>query len=347
MSEVPSPLPADALTEAAPAKVNLGLWVLGRREDGLHAIDTVMASVEPVDELVLWRDPEAAPGTLTLSVTGPEAESLAETGLASAEVVDLRGGTHGGVRNLVVRAAAELARSTPGPPAAVRIHLIKRIPVGAGLGGGSSDAAAALRGLNRLWGLDLTPDQLERVAARIGADVAFFVRGGVRRATGVGERLATVPCALAAECVIAVPPSRVVTAQAYRLWDTLSSETPMRADGGGQGAEALISALARGDLRRAMRLLHNDLATAACRLSPSTQRLLRMLETAGGEGACVSGSGSAVFALAAPGAGGGLANEIRRRAAAEGWTVRVYVSRLPSQEAALPWRAPGTVVESI
>lgn len=346
MREAQATLPAGAVVERAPAKVNLGLWVLGRRDDGYHLIDTVMARVEPVDELAMWLEPGAPPGTVSLSVTGPEAGALAREGLALAETVDLRSGITGAGANLVLKAAAELARLAPEPLPAVRIRLTKRIPVGGGLGGGSSDAAAALRGLNRLWGLGLTTTELEGIGARIGADVAFFVRGGVQRATGIGERLAPISCRLVADCVVAVPDGGVVTAQAYRLWDELSAEAAAAGDGSGRGAEGVVAAISRGDLEDVRRQLHNDLAMAACLLSPSTERLLRLLEIAGGEGACVSGSGSAVFALVAPGAGKGLADDVRRRAAAEGWTVRVYVSRLPAEEDVLPWRVAGTVVES-
>ena len=348
------------VVELAPAKLNLGLCVLGRRSDGYHELDSVMASVEVADELELWLSPGLPEGTVSVAVTGPGAWELERSGLPLSERAALGdevwsvGHTP---RNLVLRAAVELARwaaqagvgAAPRTWPGVQIRLTKRIPVGAGLGGGSSDAAAALRGLNRLWGLGLTHEDLEAVAARVGADVAFCVRGGVQRARGTGERLEVLPCRLEAACVIVAPGTSVPTADAYRLWDEAH---PDCGDGtvrsvGCPEMDALAQALADGDLEGVVRHVRNDLSDAACRLSPATGRVLELLRELECDGASVTGSGSAAFVLVRPEEAEAVAAEVMRRLEAEAIDGRVFVSALPAKGVAVPWRRRGTVVESI
>lgn len=353
--------PEGRIVEAAPAKLNLGLCVLGRRDDGYHEIDSVMASVEPADELELRPAPELPEGTVRVTVTGPGAGELERSGLPPTESVAVEAQALGArplVRNLVLRAAVELARwaaqagAGAAPPTwpGVHIRLTKRIPAGAGLGGGSSDAAAALRGLNRLWGLGLGPSELESVAARVGADVAFCVRGGVQRARGIGERLEPLPCRVEAACVIVVPEASVSTPEAYRLWDEAHRDGRPAAAAAAAGCpemDALAQALADGDLERVLRHLRNDLAAAACRLSPVTGRLLALLREVGCPGAAVTGSGSAAFAVVAPERAADLEAVLVRRLEAEGIAGRVFVSPLPAEIRSILWRGSGTVVESI
>ena len=151
----------------APAKINLTLEVLGRRADGYHEVRTVLAAVDIADELELS---EADGLALTVEPEG------------AVPVED----------NLVLRAAALLRDAAPaGAGAAIVLH--KRIPVAGGLGGGSSDAAAALLGLRRLWDLDLSDRTLAELAALLGADVPFFLRGGTALAAGRGEQLTVLP----------------------------------------------------------------------------------------------------------------------------------------------------------
>lgn len=344
------------VVEAAPAKVNLGLCVLGRRADGYHELDTVMAAIGLADELELAEAPDLPEGHVSVEVGGPEAGALERSGVPLQESVDaVRPGPP--PRNLVLRAAAELVRwvadggawpagwARRGPPfdgasgaaqgpVGVRMRLVKRIPVGAGLGGGSADAAAALRGLNRLWGLGLGPPALEAVAARVGADVAFCVRGGLQRARGAGESLEALPCRLRAACVVVAPHTPVATAEAYRLWDELH---PGAGAGGACGRAAargcpemdrLVAALSRGRLEEVAGLLRNDLAEAACRLSPATARVLELFSEVGVRGA-VAGSGSAAFALASPEQAPALARAMARRLAREGVAAGVFTAPLP------------------
>jgi 4-diphosphocytidyl-2-C-methyl-D-erythritol kinase len=149
----------------APAKLNLTLEVLGKREDGYHEIRSVMQTIDVYDRLTL------SPGaSIGLFVSGPEAAGVPEDP----------------TRDLAYRAAVALRDATGRTDLGARIELEKRIPAGAGLGGGSSDAAAVLRGLNRLWELGLD-DRLPEIAASLGSDVAFFLKGGTALVSGRGE----------------------------------------------------------------------------------------------------------------------------------------------------------------
>ncbi|MEW6044964.1 MAG: hypothetical protein AB1609_00540 [Bacillota bacterium] len=322
---------AEALVEVARAKLNLALCVLGRRPDGYHELDTVMANVEPADELALQLWAGQPPGVVGLAMEGPEAAALERAGLALTEVLPLADAARSG--NLVLRAAAALARRAGrSDMPAVFLRLTKRIPAGAGLGGGSSDAAAALRGLNRLWGLGLGPAELEAVAAAVGADVAFCVRGGVQRARGKGERLEPLASRLTAACLIVAPPETAPTALAYRIWDEEQGGAAARSQRGRCQVEDLARALAEGDMGEAARHIANDLASAACRLCPSTGRILEILKEAGCEGVSVSGSGCAAFGLAPPCEAEAVRRRLAGRLAEALPDSRLFVSALPVVE---------------
>ena len=173
---------------AAHAKLNLNLQVLGRRADGLHEISSLFQAISLHDLLIAERTP----------------------------LTELEGGQPD---DLVLRAqrALELAVGRKLP---ARIRLVKRIPVGAGLGGGSSDAAAALRALSRLYGLD---EDLRPIAGRLGADVPFFLLGGTVAASGTGDRLVAMPQPSGCYAV-AWPGFSVSTAEVYSAWDRLGGE---------------------------------------------------------------------------------------------------------------------------
>ena len=179
------------VTIETPAKVNLTLEVLGKREDGYHEIASVMQAISLFD-------------TLTF-VLSDEIKVL-------AEIEDL-----GTQDNLVYRAAL-LLRETSGVSARAEVHLDKQIPLAAGLGGGSSDAAATLLGLDRLWGLELGEGELKDLAARLGSDVPFFVTGGTALVEGRGERVSNVKRPPTLWLVLAFPDHRLEnkTATAYK-----------------------------------------------------------------------------------------------------------------------------------
>jgi 4-diphosphocytidyl-2-C-methyl-D-erythritol kinase len=172
-----------ALELIAPAKLNLVLEVTGRRSDGYHDIASVMQTIDLADRVRL----DLAPA-IEIDVGGEE----------------LLGVPREGPRNLAFSAAHALAEAARRPDLGVRIELEKRIPAGMGLGGGSSDAAAVLRGLNRLWGLELPAAALADVAATVGSDVAFFLQGGAALVTGRGEIVEPLPDAGALELTLFV-----------------------------------------------------------------------------------------------------------------------------------------------
>ena len=274
------------LSESAPAKLNLGLHVLRRRPDGFHDLDTVFLPLGWSDRLT------AAPAdALSLTTTDPALP------------------TDGG--NLVVRAARALA-AWGGVEAGARLHLDKRVPYGAGLGGGSSDAAAALRLLARLWSLDVPADALAALALGLGSDVPFFLDGRPARATGQGELLTPLLGADGApyRCpfwlVVAVPDVHVSTAEAYRLVTPRDGDRP-----------ALAAAVRSNDLGRWRAELVNDFQAPVEASHPEIAAVRHALEAGGADYTSLSGSGSAVF--------GAFKGEAVARAAAGGVVGRVWV----------------------
>jgi 4-diphosphocytidyl-2-C-methyl-D-erythritol kinase len=176
------------LEVVAPAKLNLTLEVTGRRADGYHEIVSLMQTVDLADTVRL-----SEAGAIEVAVSGEE----------------LRGVPQEGPRNLAYRAAQALAEEAGDADLGALIELEKRIPVGMGLGGGSTDAAATLRGLNQLWHLGMDELRLAAVAARVGSDVAFFLKGGTALATGRGEVIEALPDAEALEFTLFVSPIEI------------------------------------------------------------------------------------------------------------------------------------------
>jgi len=257
---------ARALRVRCPAKINLGLWILGRRPDGYHEIDTILQSVALEDELTLE---ESADG-LTLRTRG----------------LPIPGGTP----NIVERAwslLVEERRISRG----VRALLTKRIPIGGGLGGGSSDAAGFLLGVNRLLDLDLDEEAIQSIAARVGSDVPFFLRGGTARATGRGEQVRHLCPAPPAWVVLATPPLAVSTTWAYGR-----AKIALTLQGG--SASMLAVAIERRDWLAIASHLHNDFEDVVLPEFGVVARLRRVLEESGVLGSLLSGSGSTVFGLA-------------------------------------------------
>ena len=256
--------PGGALTVWAPAKVNLFLEVLGRRSDGYHAVETLMLAVSLFDDLEFRDDPS---GAVRLACTDPAL------------------GT--GPDNLVVR-AAELLRQRTGHPGGTAVRLVKRIPWAAGLAGGSSDAAATLAGLNRLWRLGLTSDALAALAAELGSDVAFFLSPPAAWCTGRGEIVTPVRPGKRLRLVVVSPMMGLSTADVFR--GVTVPEKPVSGD-------AIRAAFAAGDASALGRLLFNRLQEPAERLSPEVAEWRRRLAALGPAGCLVSGSGSSLFAL--------------------------------------------------
>jgi 4-diphosphocytidyl-2-C-methyl-D-erythritol kinase len=263
------------------AKVNLTLEVLGRRADGYHEIATVMQAVDLSDRITLDDADD-----LELRSSSPDVPTDA--------------------RNLAMRAAVAL-RQAAAVDRGVRIGLDKRIPVAAGLGGGSTDAAGVLVGLNRLWGLRWPVERLEEVAATLGSDVPFFLRGGTALATGRGEKVEALRGRSLA-LVLVNPKFPASTAEMYgRL-------TPaMYSDGG--ATRALVAVLGRSPARVAASL-YNGMEAAATGVFPQIAQMRAALLAAGALGALMSGSGPTVFGMARSYE---QARQIRARVARGSW----------------------------
>lgn len=266
---------AGGLTVLAPAKLNLSLAVLARRPDGFHEIESLMVPVSLADTLHVRSRAEPGVG-LSVAYAGPLA------GIEAARDVPTDD------RNLVVRAAMLLAAEA-GVDTGLDVRLVKRVPSGAGLGGGSSDAAAVIRAAATLWRLDWAPARLADLGGRIGSDVPWFFAGGPAIVSGRGERVTPVAGLPDRAAVIAWPGVGLSTAAVYARC------TP---DAGRRGdAARLVAALTEGRLRDAERLMTNDLEQPARSLSPEIDRLLEAIASAGGLAPRLTGSGSACFAL--------------------------------------------------
>lgn len=255
------------LTISAPAKVNLALEVLGLLPGGYHQLDTVFAWLDWCDEI------ELAPGS------GLEVVSEVEGGLSLGPAE----------KNLAVQALNRLGVE-------LSVRLTKRIPAGAGLGGGSADAAAVLVGANELLSLGYSPAELERIGAELGADVAFGIRGGAARGLGRGDLLQSVARPPACEVVVLQPPFALATGLVYRAWD----EQPVRVAPG--ASERVVGALEQGDFGALVAGLANDLEPPASRLEPRLVDLRGAMLEAGCQGVLLSGSGSCLFGLVSSGA---------------------------------------------
>jgi len=255
----------DRLTEHAPAKVNLYLHVTGRRDDGYHLLDSLVVFAGVVDTLTA--EPADA---LSLTVTGPFAAGLKDE-----------------PDNLVLRAARALATEF-GVVATVHLVLEKHLPVASGIGGGSTDAAATLRLLCRLWRQSPAPGRLANLAARLGADVPVCLAGQNARMGGIGERLDPAPALPRCGIVLANPGIGVATAEVFRKRGGAWSQPAILPSGWSTAADMAA------DLAR----LGNDLEVPASGLHPVIHQVLGMLEaTPGCLLARMSGSGATCFAL--------------------------------------------------
>lgn len=253
-----------AVAVRAPAKVNLFLEITGRRDDGYHDIATLMLAVDLCDDLRLRDDPA---GDVTLTCPDP--------------------GLSAGRDNLVVR-AAELLRRKTGCRRGCRVHLEKRIPYQAGLGGGSSDAAAALRGLNRLWRLDVSEGELAAWAGELGSDVPFFLSPGpLAWCTGRGEIVRPEPLGRELDLVIVCPPVGLSTAEVYGALAVPSVP---------ETGEAVRAAARAGDADALGRAMFNRLQGPAFRLAPVAAEAVDLLRNTGAA-ALMTGSGSAAVGL--------------------------------------------------
>lgn len=250
------------IIEFAPAKINLWLRVLGKLPDGYHQVETILQTISFADKLML------EPAAQGVSLTCDDAR------LPCNE------------HNLAYRAAALVASQVPGQ--GVHIYLEKRIPWRAGLGGGSSDAAAVLRGLNRLWRLNWSREQLLPLAQALGADVPFFLQGGTGIGRGRGDEIEILPLQPDLAIVLIQPPFGLSTPRVYSRWSP--GPQPMWA------LPDVLRALEQSDHEALGHLLHNDLEGPAFTLAPQLAAVKRRLLLAGFP-CLLSGSGACLFVV--------------------------------------------------
>jgi 4-diphosphocytidyl-2-C-methyl-D-erythritol kinase len=295
---VPPGLPA-RVAVWAPAKVNLFLEVLAPRPDGYYEIATLLTSVDLYDTLALDLDPSGG-----LSLTSDRSDLSV------------------GPDNLILR-AANLLKIRTGCPKGAAIHLTKRIPWAAGLGGGSSDAAATLAGLNDLWELGRSKPELAALGAELGSDVPFFFDTPAAWCTGRGEVVTPATLGRPLDFVLVCPEEGLSTAEVYRQLDSAERGTrnaePKTSSEFRVPSSELGEALAAGDVERIARGMFNRLEEAASKLCPPAAEWLRRLRQTEAAGCLLSGSGSCVFALCRDGREAlRVADAIRSTAASPG-----------------------------
>ncbi|MDW0114691.1 MULTISPECIES: 4-(cytidine 5'-diphospho)-2-C-methyl-D-erythritol kinase [Sporosarcina] len=251
------------LYEKAPAKINLTLDVLHKRDDGFHEVEMIMTTVDLADRV--WLRP-TQDNKITIKVS-------------ERFVPNDR-------KNLAYQ-AADLLRRKFNVRSGVEITLDKKIPVAAGLAGGSSDAAATLRGLNRLWKLGLSADELADIGAKIGSDVSFCVHGGTALAKGRGEKIEHLPAPPNCWVILAKPTISVSTADIYRNLDVATIQHPDTA--------GMLEALHAGDYAKMCASLGNVLEPVTMKIHPQVVDLKEKMERFGADAVLMSGSGPTVF----------------------------------------------------
>lgn len=256
----------EKITQKAYAKINIGLDVLRRRPDGYHEVRMIMQTVDLYDELIIEK--RRQPG-IELK---PDSSEVPSDG-----------------SNLICK-AAELLFQEKGITEGVKITLTKRIPVAAGMAGGSADAAAAMRGLNELFGMGYSVSELQALGVRLGADIPYCIVGGTMLSEGIGEVLTPLPSPPEAFLVIAKPGINVSTGFVYGNLhaDTLTWHPDI---------DGMILALQDGDLSGVTGRLGNVLETVTAREYPVIEELKKLLRRQGAENALMSGSGPTVFGI--------------------------------------------------
>ena len=246
------------------AKINWSLDITGVRADGYHLMDMVMQPVSLADDITLIPSRKMA---------------ITVGGLIRTRADD---------SNLAYRAACAL-KTAAGISDAVQIYLHKRIPVGAGMGGGSADAAAVLFGLNRLWHTGYSASDLEQIGLTLGADVPFCLRGGLARTTGIGEKIENHPCKSNYWLLVFQPCRSLSTRDIFQSWqpdNAIRPDTP-----------AVLAALENGMPEQLASAASNVLEPVSARLCPEITEAKESLLASGARAALMTGSGSAVFGL--------------------------------------------------
>jgi 4-diphosphocytidyl-2-C-methyl-D-erythritol kinase len=249
----------------APAKINLSLDVLHKRPDGYHEVKMVMTTIDLADRIELTPLPSDTIRIVSHNRFVPDDH-----------------------RNLAYQ-AAKLLKERFNVRDGVAISITKMIPVAAGLAGGSSDAAATLRGLNKLWNLGLTLDELAELGAEIGSDVSFCVYGGTAIATGRGEKIEHIPAPPPCWVILAKPTIGVSTAEVYRNLNLASIVHP--------DVDAMVKAIKEQDYDGICSLVGNVLEEVTLKIHPEVAQIKEQMKRFGADAVLMSGSGPTVFGL--------------------------------------------------
>lgn len=247
------------------AKINLGLDVLGTLPNGYHEVRMVMQTVDIWDELTFEK---------------------AESGI----VITTDSGELPTDENNLIYKAAKLMQEEFDIAGGVKIYLQKNIPIAAGMAGGSTDAAAAMRGLNELYELDVPEEKLMELGVRIGADVPYCIMGGTALAEGIGERLTRLPAAPKCFLVVAKPDYNVSTKEIYAKLDAMKDYAHPDIDG-------IIAAIETGNLGGVAKRLGNVLEDVTVQIHPEVTAVRELLQEKGALGSRMSGSGPTVFGI--------------------------------------------------
>ena len=256
------------ITEEAYAKINLSLDVSGRRDNGYHDVRMVMQSISLHDTLTFEKN-----DAFTLATDNAELAKESDEGK----------------ENIILKACRVLTEYK-GAFGGAKITLTKRIPIAAGMAGGSTDAAATLRGLNRLYDLGLSMQELETIAVKIGADVPFCVKGGTALSEGIGEILTKLKTPSETKSVIVKPDINVSTKNVYEAFDSLSD--PFHPD-----VDAMVKAVNEDNTGAIVSNLGNSLEAVTKGLHPVIGEIEEFMLENGARGALMSGSGPTVFAI--------------------------------------------------
>ena len=262
--------------EKANAKINLFLDVVGKMDNGFHEIRSVMHSITLSDSISIERFPSSE-GRISIFVKGKYFLPCNN-------------------KNLAYR-AAELFSETLQEPLSVRIGIQKRIPVSAGLAGGSSDAAAVLKTLNRINGYPFTREMLCRMGEKLGSDVPFCILGKTQLCCGRGEKMQMLPLKTKMNFLVAIGDEHVSTAAAYSRLDELYGDFKARGEESEQRYNALLKAISEDDERGIASNMYNIFESAVLPLCPQAQAIKEKMLENGALGAMMSGSGPSVFGI--------------------------------------------------
>ncbi|MGJ7036509.1 4-diphosphocytidyl-2-C-methyl-D-erythritol kinase [Anoxybacillus eryuanensis] len=249
----------------APAKINLSLDVLHKRSDGYHEVNMVMTTIDLADRV-----------------------ELTDLYSDTIQIISHNRFVPDDERNLAYQ-AAKLLKEKLGVRRGVAISITKHIPVAAGLAGGSSDAAATLRGLNKLWGLGLSLDELAEIGAEIGSDVPFCVYGGTAVARGRGEKIEHIPAPPPCWVILAKPTIGVSTADVYRNLQLQSVHHP--------DVDGMVKAIKEKNYEKICALAGNVLESVTLNMHPEVAQIKEQMKRFGADVSLMSGSGPTVFGL--------------------------------------------------